>query len=71
MKANAHTRAIEEITLEAIVVKLDQLLKLTEDYVTPLTAQERHDLPRLGRIQSRLFRRPRPLSFREQSRPAI
>jgi hypothetical protein len=48
MKNNSHTRSIEDITIQATVVKLDQLLRLVEDYVTPLTPRRRHDLLKMG-----------------------
>ena len=54
MKANAHLQAIDEQTIQAIVQKLDELLKLIEPYVTP---QERHDLPKMG---------PKTLAFVEK-----
>ena len=57
MKANEHLQAIDEQTVKAIVQKLDELLKLIEPYVTPLTPQERHDLPKMG---------PKTLAFVEK-----
>jgi len=57
MKANEHLQAIDEQTVKTIVQKLDELLKLIEPYVTPLTPQERHDLPKMG---------PKTLAFVEK-----
>jgi hypothetical protein len=48
MKANAHDKAIDEGYIQAAVTKLDELIKLFEAYITPLTPQERHDLPKMG-----------------------
>jgi len=41
MKANAHLKIIDEKTIKEIVQKLDELEKLIDPYVTPLTPHER------------------------------
>ena len=57
MKANAHLKIIDEKTIKEIVQKLDELEKLIEPYVTPLTPHERRDLPKMG---------PKTLAFVEK-----